>query len=444
MSPNNHAAMPQADMPHADMPGGLSRRHVVMAGVAAASSPVWSGVAGPGLTESAEAATLPSVKPKWSHLAYESFGVNSMPNHIRTAYQYRRQWMQSLDGLGVRYFRGMWGRGSNSTYDTAALAREMGLKWGMTVIPTLSMSDDAIRASIADISARAASTCIYVEGVNEPNYPRQLGYVPTNWRQLTLQKQRVLWQAVRSHGNLAHVKVLSPSLQMVKATASDYEWFARNGLLNYMSHCGTHLYPGGHYPDHTMDSRLAPMRKYWPKPVWVTETGYNNALATTGGHKPVPEDVAAIYGPSTILEAVDRNYQTVWFEALDDPDAGAKDEIEANLGMWALQSNRQAPPWRAKPVVPVLKAFLAELRDPGAAYSPRAIGLKVSSSASDVRWTALGKRDGSVRLYLRRARDCWDPQARVRLRVPAVATTITTAQGSRTVSVGSQVVTVRL
>jgi hypothetical protein len=421
----------------------MSRRAVLTSAAAGASVPVLGGFAGHALSPSAEAATLPLVTPRSSKAAYEAFGVNAMVNHAKSTYQYTGAWMANLRDAGVHYIRGEYAKGSDKTATTAKLARQYGIKWGMTVAPTLAMSDAEIKATIADIAAKAADVCLFIEGINEPNYPRQLGYVPTNWRALTLQKQKVIFQAARSYASLRNVPILSPSLQMNAVTASDYQWFASNGLLNYMTHSATHCYPGGWYPDHQLDERLAPMKKYWPKPVWITETGYTNAVASTSGQKPIPEDIAGIYAPSSILEAVDRGYKTIWFEVLDDPDSGSKNEVEANLGLWGIKSG-MAPPWRAKPAALAFKSFLAQLKDPGAAYQPKAIGLRVTSSASDVRWTAIAKRDGSVRLFLRRSKDAWDPVHKVRLNVPSVGVSVTTAKGTRTVSVGSKVVTILL
>src|SRR3712207_7243381 len=48
--------------------------------------------------------------------------------------------------------------------------------------------------------------------------------------------------------------------------------------------------------------------------------------------------------------------------------------------------------WRAKPAAVALRGILNGMKDPGPAYRPRAIGLRVSAATRDVRWTALGKR----------------------------------------------------
>jgi len=233
-------------------------------------------------------------------------------------------------------------------------------------------------------------------------------------------------------------------MQMNNITEADYKWFADRGLMNYMTHVGSHGYSGGRYPDRKFAEQLRPMLTHWKKPTWITETGYTNSLAGPTGPSPIPEWAAGIYAPSALLEAVDRGWKVTWFEALDDPDAGAKSVTEANYGLYALEGTRMAPPWRAKPAAIALKGLLTGLKDPGPAYRPASIGLRVSAPVTDVRWTALGKRDGSVRLYLRRAAEVYDARTRRTLSVPKVTVAIATSKGVRTVPVGAEVVSVLL
>ena len=424
----------------------LSRRHVLkrgaVAAAAGAAAPVFSGFAGP-LTPAASAAGLPLVTPKWSQLARESFGVCAMPLHDTSVYRYRSAWIGNLASMGVTFMRGAYKPGFDPTYETASLVRQHGMKWQMVLITDLRQSDDDIRARVNDIARRAADVCFAVEGINEPNHNRSGGSVPSNWKEVTLAKQKVLWQAVQASSALRGTPVLGPSLQMQRATASDFKWFADHGLLNYMTHAGAHCYPAGRYIDSSFDSLLAPLRTYWRKPIWVTETGYTNALATSGGQRPVPEWVAGVYAPSAALEAIDRGWKVNWFEVLDDPDAGSKDNVEANYGLYALGGGT-APPWRAKPAATALKSILTSMRDSGPAYRPATLGLRVSAPTADVRWTALGKRDGSVRLYLRRAAEVYDSRLERALSVPEVKVAVATARGTRTVPVGAEVVSVQL
>ena len=165
--------------------------------------------------------------------------------------------------------------------------------------------------------------------------------------------------------------------------------------------------------------------------MWITETGYTNALAATTGHALVPEDVAAVYGPSLLLEAIDHGCRVSIFELLDTPDGAPKDNTEHNFGLYACVDGG-APPWRAKPIVSSLRALSSSLKDPGPAYDPARIPLSVTSAAGDVQRTVTAKRDGRATVHLRRAKDCWDPFRKVRLAVPAVAVRIQTPASTRT------------
>ena len=104
----------------------------------------------------------------------------------------------------------------------------------------------------------------------------------------------------------------------------------------------------------------------------------------------------------------------------------------------------KAPPWRTKPMANALQTFLSSLKDPGPAYTPATIGLSVTSSASDVRSTVTAKRNGSATVHLRRAKNCWDPERKVRLAVPEVAVRVETAQSTRTFMVDHHVRSVAL
>ncbi len=423
----------------------VSRRGFLLSGLAGVSLAALPGAASRAAADLPIGGPLPTVKPIWSQRAYEAFGVCCHPNFGQTGYQYTADWVTALALTGASYFRGMYAHQLPATTATTGLARDHGLAWGMTVCPDLSFSDAQLVSRIRHIARNAADVCHYVEGVNEPNHVRGGGSPPADWVKRTVAKQKVIWQTVRSEPSLAHVKVVGPALHAVEGTESQYRALRDAGVVRYMEYAGLHRYHGGRYPDHLLDQRLAWVKKYWGgKPVWITETGYTNALARDAGHNPVPEDVSAAYAPSALLEAVDRSCQVTWYELLDDPDGLVmKDEIESNFGMYAAETGA-GPPWRPKPVVAVMKAFLARLEDPGPTYNPPRIGLRISSDADDLRSTVVAKRDGTATLHLRRATNCWDPVAQERTLVLPVPVLVETANGVRTVAVDHNVQSVPL
>jgi len=336
----------------------------------------------------------------------------------------------------------MYAHKISATAEATRAARTHDIKWGMTVCPDLSFSDGELVARIRHIAANAADRCLFIEGINEPNYERGSGIIPSDWARRAVAKQRIIWQTVKSEPRLSHVKILGPKLQATVGTESHYRALGAAGVTQYMDFAALASYPGGLYPYPSLDQRLSWIRSYWGgKRAWITETGYTNALAATSGHAVIPEDLAAAYAPSILLEDVDRGASVSMFELLDSPDN--KTDTEDNFGFFAI-SGGEAPPWRAKPIVSTMRSFLAGLKDPGPEYSPAPISLGVTSSVGDVQSTVTAKRNGSATVHLRRDRDCWDPTRKVRLAVPEVAVRVVTPRGTRTIMVDHRVSSVSL
>lgn len=422
-----------------NMNPGLSRRRLLLVGLGTASAAALP--MGPCLG----AVRLPLVKPIWSQTAYSAFGVQAVPQNTASVYQYIDEWMSALAATQASYFRASYVHGRSGP-TVAAAARSRQLQWGMSVCPDMDYPDADLAARLADISARAADVCLFIQGINEPNYIRGGGTVPSDWPSRTVAKQKLIWQTVRADPKLAHVKVVGPKLQAVVGTESQYRALGAAGIAKYMDYAAVPSFSNGRHPYPALRQRLAWVRKYWGgKRAWISETGYSNALAASSGRSVVPEDVSAAYAPAALLEALDHRCKGVsWFELLDSPDPGSRDVVEANFGMFAMRSGDMAPPWRPKPVVTRMSEFLSLLKDDGAEYDPPWIRLKVTSGAADVRHTVTGKRDGSAMVHIRRARDCWDPQKKRRLNVPEAEVKIRTATGTRTVYVDHQVGSFRL
>ncbi len=112
--------------------------------------------------------------------------------------------------------------------------------------------------------------------------------------------------------------MLSPSLA--------FRWnYAEVGDLGaHADVANAHMYPGGHRPSNQIGRITQAVQESIPgKPLVTTEAGYHNALATTGTHGPVPEDVAGAYLPRLLLEHVLRGEQRMYsyelIDSFDDP-----------------------------------------------------------------------------------------------------------------------------
>ena len=418
----------------------LSRRAVLgAAATGAALAPLAAGATTP-----AAANTLPLVTPVWSERVRRSYGVAVHPNLGKTGYQYVDAWAAQVAAMNVSYIRGRYAPRLDATVKTIARCRALGLKWLMLVIPEdWSMSQTELRSVLAHIRDNAADVCIGIEGMNEPNHNRDGSPVRSDWAAATVAYQKVIKDFVAATPSMAHVTVVGPSLQLGGSNPLvDFQALAAAGIRPFMAEAGMHSYPGGLKPDNNVDKRLGWVSTAWGTlPTWVSETGYHTGMNVTTGHRPAPYDVAATYGPRSVLEYFSRGCRSVRFELLDDPNPD-NNVAESNFGL--LEATGLAPTtWTPKPEYAAMKAFLGSLKDTATSYTPAPVPLQVVAP-STVKWTVVAKSDGTATVLTYVNASVWDAVKRVRVTVAPVDVTITDRAGTRVIKVGAQLTSVPL
>ena len=434
---------------HADI---LPSRRAFIAGAAAASALGATGSVLSGAFAPAGASTtpLPLVSPVWSENLRRSFGVAVQPQMLKTPYASVSAWPRYAAELNAAYIRGKYSplpMLRAATDSIVAQCRTYGLKWVMTLIPEdWSMTHDQLRAVLVHIRDNAADVCIGIEGMNEPNHNRDESPVRADWAAATVAYQKVIHDFVRSTPELSHVAVIGPSLQMGGADPLvDFQALAVAGVTACMDWAGMHSYPAGLKPDSKVDTRLGYVRDAWGSvPTWVSETGYTNAMAAPMvGPRPVPFDVAAAYGPRSLVDYFSRGSNSVRYELLSEPDP-TNAEPEYSYGLLHCPSNDPST-WTVKPEYTVMRDFLGSLKDTGPAgattFQPAAVPLKVTAP-STVKWLLTGKSDGTTTLLAYLNTSIWDVTKRVRLNPAAVDVTVTDRLGARTVKVGTTLTTI--
>lgn len=377
---------------------------------------------------------LPLVEAVHSDAVATSYGVCGHVNFNTTVYGSTREWLGLVDSLGANYFRSMYAHTLSSNTVAIGEARRLGLGWLATVCPEDWVQTDAqLIARLQHIRDNAADVVVAIEGVNEPNHERSGGPPPADWPQRTLRVQKIIWDYVQA--NMPHIKVVGPSLHASVSTVhEDHIALGNLGIGYLMGYAGLHRYFGGRYPDYLIDERIGWIRDEWGPnlPVWVTETGYTNCVNNTTQHKPVPEGVSAAYGPLTVLEFFTRNCRSTRYELLDDPDP-EKNDVESNFGLWRTP-NLSPLTWTEKPEAGVMRGFLAGLADPGPAFTPTAVQLRVSGP-TNMKSLVVGKRDGSHQLLLWQSAGIFDPFTQRPVTLPSAAVFIQRPQTSFTVTV---------
>src|SRR5215217_3176121 len=396
----------------------------------------------------AAAAGLPMVTPVWSESIRRSFGIAVQPQFLDGPYGAVAAWPKYVLEMGATYIRGKFSMATNLRANTDTLinqCRTLGLKWVMTVIPEdWSMSLPTLKAVLADIRDRAADVCIALEGMNEPDHNKDGTRVRTDWAAATVAYQKVLWDFVQATPSMSHVSVLSPSLQMGGDNPlADFESLTAAGINGLMDYAGMHSYPAGFKPDNKVDVRIGYVNSTWNGiPTWVSETGYNNAMAAPmAGPRPVPFDVAATYGPRSLLEYFSRGCKSARYELLSEPDATNAD-CEASYGLLNCPSNDPAT-WTVKPEWTVMRDFLFGLKDTATSHTPTPVPLQVTAP-STVKWTLTAKADGTTTLYAYLNASIWDVAKRVRLNPAPVNVTITDRAGARTIKIGASLTAITI
>lgn len=343
---------------------------------------------------------LPQLQALAADDVVDAYGVGIHLNFLNTPYRDADAVTAALTDLGVRHVRDDLYLDAPRQYAAIAQVAAQGIDFNLIMGRPGTGTPQAYVDTVADkLPAGAVES---LEGVNEWDLFNDGG----DWVTQMKDWQAGLWDAAKSRPATADLPILSPAL------AFRWNYAEAGDLSEHADVANAHMYPGGHRPSNEITRITNAVRTSVPDgPLITTEAGYHNALATSNGHHPVPEDVAAAYLPRLLLEHVGRGEQRVYsyelIDSFDDPDL---DNPEAHFG---LLRHDLSP----KPAYTAMQNLLALLADPGPAVDPGTLGLAAQDLPSDARYLLTEKRDGSYVLLLWRDVSLWDADAREPLAV---------------------------
>src|SRR3954447_22189760 len=281
----------------------------------------------------------------------DSVGVNIHPIFLDTAYKDGDRVVSTLKGLGIRHVRHGIHASPDPKYawinqynrDFAAKLAAAGMRSDL-IVGNPDDSSGTIAQQLAEVRDHLANVAESIEGSNEWD-----GTGRVNWAAEVRAYQQALYAGVKADPKLRSLPVIAPSLAQWKRVTilGDLSASADYGNL--------HAYPGGLEPSDTfLDDQLTAERTVTgSKPVMITETGYHNAMAYGGGHRPTSERAAGIYMPRLLLEHFRRGIPRTWlYELIDERLNTDNTNAEAHFGL--LRND-----WSEKPAATALRNLLS-------------------------------------------------------------------------------------
>jgi hypothetical protein len=371
-------------------PSPWTRRGLIVAGLGAASGALV-----------ASSPELPLVEPRRRAVTADSVadavGVCIHSGWRDTVYGDADRLRSALGDLGVRHVREDRTVGDEIQADTVRrIARATGIRWTfLTGSPT---SEHTVEQYLADLSTELAPVIEALEGVNEWD---QAGR--PDWVAELRTRQERLWKASRGDRRLRSLPVLAPSVDGAVAT--------QVGDLSRWCDLGNgHCYPNPAPPSavQTNLARQVGAIAGSGKPVWFTETGYQNALGGSRDQwaQPISEEAVGIYQPRIVLENLLRGIPRAYtYELLDHAPDPERTDPELNYGL--IRND-----WTPKPSYVALQNLLALVDDPGPGRRPDRLDHTLTGGTPDLRQLLTQRRDGTFVLFLWRDVAVWDADSR--------------------------------
>ncbi len=373
------------------------------------------------------------VQPYRSDRLLNRVGINTHQAFRTSVYANDNSVLHLLKGLHIRRVRDRLSVNLPAQHAAFRKFKQNGIRVHSTVELLGDSRSDIDKFMVKARQLGGAEMFCSFGGVNEPN-------VHSGWLRDTVEHQRMIKRSRNAHG-LSHIPICGPSLHDRKShTDEDYAALARSDMARYTDAGDLHCYPDGGGTNERLDGRRRQAKRvYGNQPVWCTETGYNTGTWIDNAGNGVPEDVEAIYMTRLLLSHFLRGSRAYLYELLDDP---TRNDYESNWGLVKCPS-KDPRTWRKKEAYHSVAALLGQASDPGRAFKPRPIPLRIDAP-NYVNTLVMGKRNGSAILYMWRDVDLWNSNTKRRKSVSPVDVTVVDSDGRRTIPVGGKLVARRI
>ncbi len=265
--------------------------------------------------------SIPTVNASSVDSFIGSEGVNIHSSYLSSPYKSGSNILGALQKLGIHNVRDNPSvtAGSQELSNLQFLETN-GIKFDFIINTTAAVSGNtgSIQSLVDEINKNSlAGGVLSLEGANELDNVNSPNY-SANWANNANSIQEVL----NSDAQNGHFVVLGPSLVGIDDTA-DSPTLAATGIGALLNIGNIHAYPkGGYTPESTIQSHLTAEAKVsGSKPIWATESGYNDCPAGTCSSAPTPVNQSdqAILDPRIFLAYYQHNVpQTFYYELFNE------------------------------------------------------------------------------------------------------------------------------
>jgi hypothetical protein len=316
-----------------------------------------------------------------------SIGVNTHLNYFDRTYGNFQLVKRELESVGIRHVRDgvhlLNADYNRAVYDRWSQLGSIGIRFDAVLDPRSALG--TLTADKLDqIEKLAGDSIESFEGPNELD----ISNIP-DWASVDRDYQKDIYQSVKSMTGAKPIEVLGPSLAFASKGS-----FVGN-ISDRLDYGNLHPYPAGKMPSSVFPDQLLLAKEVsGNKNVFITESGYHNALDDHRDQPAVSEIAAGKYIPRLFLENFSQGVRrTYLYEFLDEaPDPGL-----TNFQMhWGLLRSDGSE----KPAFTTMKNLIGELSDSAEPAHPEQMTYSLGTQNPRIHHLFLQRSDGQFFLIL--------------------------------------------
>lgn len=379
--------------------------------------------------------------PKFADSLVDSMGVNIHMTYGDTTYGNVSAVRNMLQTLGLRHVRdgGKYYVSSPdyNQYEFGSYGNISSLGIGFDLILDFEGGTDPnpmTESAMSGLRSLAASKGVTIDSFEGPNEIDIQG--DKDWVSDTRSFMESIYSVNSEITGVSRLPVLGPTL----AGASN-DWVLLGNLTAYEDAGNIHPYANTQYPSYNFALNLANEQHVCgSQKIYVTESGWSNAMKATDGSPNVTEDVSGRYVGRLFFETLLWDWpRTYVYELVDEKADPGLTDTQDHYGLFRAD-------YSAKPAANVIVNMVALMSDKGYTFVPQALSYSLTVPSSTVHHLLFQKHDGSYWLALWQEVSDWkgwnaqgsaitNPDIAVTLTLPTVAAIIETYEPLESTSI---------